>query len=236
MSSPVFPARTSHTDSNPQLCGLTGAHIMEKDDCLFLVCDGQSARPEYQVCQIDTVEYKDSRGRNRSRKVYESKQGRPFRCTWTGEWETYEKADGKKGRRRIYEWQVEGANGSMIPVDVWSNMVHASSALELGFELRTNAKGEVVKTKAFKGDRTQGREHALAAEAENPLLTLAKAGLTDEEAGKVAPAPAPVTVTETVDEGEDEGAGIASDEEDRLDAEALGMTVEQYRKLLAERA
>jgi len=221
MSSRAFKARTPHTPENPQICGLTGAHIQEDDLCLFLVCDGKDAKPEYQVVQVDEVEYQDSRGKTRTRKVYESKQGRPFRCIWTGEWESFVKADGKKGRRRVYEWQVEGADGSMFSVDVWSNMVHVKAALDLGFEVRRKKDGSLMTTSAFKGDRTRGNEHRVSKEAEAPLVTLAKAALSDEEAGLVAP------------KSEQATAQSVEASDDAADAAALNMTVEQYRKLLA---
>jgi hypothetical protein len=145
---------------------------------------------------VDEIEYEDRRGVTRKRKVYESKEaGRPFFCVWTGEWETYTKTNGKKGRRRVYEWQVEDDQGNRFPVDVWSNMVHASAAEELGFSVLRDAKGNYRITTAYEGDRTEGNEHRIAEDAESPLVTLAKAALDDEEAGLVAPSPESKEVT-----------------------------------------
>ena len=239
MSSRVFEARTSHTPDNPQLCGLTGHPIQKGDLCFYLVCEGDQARPEWQVRQIQTVTTAGGRGRRRkTRKVYESNRtGRPFRCTWTGEWEEFEKQDGSTGRRRVYEWQVEQADGSMKTVEVWSNMVHVEAAEQLGYDIPKDGKGKYRKTKAHRGDRTQGHEHKIAKEAENPLLTLAKAGLSPEERGEVAPQPEAKVEAKPEPEAPAEPVEATvpvtdPDEEDRLDAEALGITLEDYRKLL----
>ena len=186
MSSRVFKARTSHTESNPQRCGLTAAHIMEGDLCFYLVCAGTDARPEYQIMVVDEVETVKY-GRRSKRKVRESMDGRTFHCVWNGEWEVYKDQDGKTKRRRVYEWQVEDAQGNRFPVEVWSHMVHVSAAEKLGYRIPTNQKGKYQMTTAFQGDRTRGHEHKVSNEAENPLLTLAKASLSDEEAGVVAP-------------------------------------------------
>jgi hypothetical protein len=188
MTSRVFKARTGHTPSNPQLCGLTGAEIQKDDRCLYLVCHGAKARPDYQVRLVDEVEYEDSRGATRKRKVFESGMtGQPMFSVWTGEWETYTKANGKKGRRRVYEWQTEGSDGRRYPVECWSNMVHLSAAETLGYDIPRNKDDEILTTNARKGDRTKGVEHRVSKDAESPLVTLAKAALDDEEAGLVAP-------------------------------------------------
>lgn len=190
MSSRVFKAKTSHTESKPQLCGLTGNHIQQDDLCFFLVCKGGDARPEYQIMVVDEVEYQDAKGRTRKRKVRACKDpndDREFYCVWNGEWEVYEDAYGKKKRRRVYEWEVDGQNGAKHPVEVWSNMVHVSAAESLGYDIPKTGKGKYQMTTAFKGDRTKGNEHRVAKDAESPLLTLAKAAQTDEEAGLVKP-------------------------------------------------
>jgi len=188
MSSRVFKARTSHSPQNPQRCGLTGAHIQEGDLCFYLVCAGTKARPDYQIMVVDEVEYQDRRGNTRKRKVRESMDGRTFHCVWNGEWEIYTNERGERKRRRVYEWQVEDAQGNRFPVEVWSQMVHVSAAEKLGYAIPKGKNGRYRMTRAYHGDRTRGHEHQVAAEAENPLLTLAKEALSDEEAGRVAPA------------------------------------------------
>jgi len=161
---------------------------MKDDLCFFLVCAGGDARPDYQIMVVDEVEYKDGRGRTRKRKVRESVDGRTFFCCWNGEWEIYTNEAGDSKRRRIYEWEVEGGNGERYPVEVWSNMVHVSAAENLGYLVPKTSKGKLQMTTAFQGDRTKGHEHLVAKDAESPLLTLAKAAQTDEEAGLVKPA------------------------------------------------
>jgi hypothetical protein len=186
MTSRVFKARTSHTPSNPQLCGLTLAEITKGDLCLFLVCHGAEARPEWQVRLVGR-EAKE--GSSYKRNIFESeKTGQPFFSVWTGEWESYKDANGKTKRRRVYEWQVEGDDGRRYPVEVWSNMVRLSAAEELGYDIPRDGDGKVRKTTAFKGDRTKGWEQRVAKDSEAPLVTLAKVMLDDEEAGLVAPA------------------------------------------------
>ena len=163
------------------------------------------------------------RGKKRTKKIRETPDGKPFFSVFTGAWETYTKSNGKTGKRRVYEWQTENAQGARIPVVVWSQMVLASTAEGLGYKVMKDAKGDFVTTKAHKGDRTQGFEHQNAEEAEPAMVTIAKAALTDEEAGLVAP----VAVEEIEVESQDEESELA---------EALGMSVEQYRKLCAENA
>jgi hypothetical protein len=226
MSSRVFKARTGHTDSNPQLCGLTQAPIQEGDWCFYLVCKGTSARPEWQISVVREETTKGRGGRSFTKKIRETPDGQPFFSVFTGNWETYKKADGSTGRRRVYEWQTEDAQtGARIPVLVWSNMVLASAAEKLGYKVPMNAKGKYITTQAHQGDRTRGFEHQAAKEAEPAMVTIAKAALSDEDAGLVEPK------DETPSEAPADEA--ASDEEAEL-AAALGLSVEQFRKLQAE--
>lgn len=219
MSSRVFQATTSDSASNPQRCGLTGTPIQEGDWCFYLVCNGREARPEWQINLVAEEEY-TFRGRKQTRKVRETPDGKKFFSVFTGEWETFVKADGTKGKRRVYEWQTENSEGVRVRVNVWSNMVLAEAAEKLGYKVLKDEKGAYRKTKAHKGDRTQGFEHARG-EEEPAMVTVAKAALSDEDAGIVPPkgedAPVPVTAG-----GPEDEAALAS---------ALGLTIEQYRKL-----
>lgn len=227
MSSRVFQANTSDSPSNPQRCGLTGVPIKEGDWCFFLVCEGKDARPDYQINLVAEEEY-TYRGKKQTRKIRETPNGKRFFSVFTGQWESYTKPDGTKGKRRVYEWQTENSEGARITVKVWSNMVLAEAAEKLGYKVLKDEKGEYVKTKAHKGDRTVGFEHQ-SGEEEPAMLTIAKAALSDEDAGVVPPsdeAPAalvPAAVT----------TSLTGDEESEL-AAALGVSVEQYRKLMSE--
>jgi len=236
MSSRVFKARTSHSDANPQLCGLTQAPIQEDDWCFYMVCSGKSARPEYQISVVREEEY-TYRGKKRQRKIRETPDGKQFFSVFTGAWETYKKADGSTGRRRVYEWQTENSEGARIPVLVWSNMVLASSAEKLGYSVPMNAKGKYITTKAHVGDRTTGYEHQNAPEAEPAMVTIAKAALDDEAAGLVAPGSEiePEVAESEASVAQDAGPDPLDEDEASL-AEALGMSVERYRALVAENA
>lgn len=227
MSSRVFKARTSHTDSNPQLCGLTGTPINEGDWCFYLVCKGNKARPDYQITVVREEEHKGFGGRKYTKKIRETPDGQPFFSVFTGQWETYKKANGDTGRRRVYEWQTEDPKtGARIPVVVWSNMVLASAAEKLGYKVPKNAKGKYITTQAHVGDRTRGFEHRDAKEAEPAMVTVAKAALSDEEAGIVPP-------KEDNPEPTPEPEKASEDSDDADLAAALGISVEQFRALNA---
>ena len=239
MSSRVFQAHTSHTKSNPQRCGLTQIPIQQGDWCFYLVCKGDSARPDYQINVVREEEVEVKRGRKtykNKKKIRETPDGQPFFSVFTGQWETYKKADGSTGRRRVYEWQTEDpVTGARIPVQVWSNMVLASSAESLGYNVPKDSKGKYVTTKAHVGDRTVGFEHR-SGEEEPAMVTVAKAALDDVSAGRVAPpeesetaVPAGWDVADTSIE-QDTAQDAGPDEDSEL-AAALGMTLEQYRKL-----
>lgn len=223
MSSRVFKARTGHTESIPQLCGLTQAPIQEDDYCLYLVCRGTAARPDYQITVVREEVTKGRGGRTYTKNVRETPDGQAFFSVFTGQWETYKKADGSTGRRRVYEWQTEDANGNRIPVVVWSNMVLADAAEKLGYNVGKNTKGNYVTTQAHRGDRTVGFEHQTAKEAEPAMVTVAKAALDDEAAGRVAPKEElPVTVPQADEASQEDEASLAA---------ALGMTVKQFRSI-----
>jgi hypothetical protein len=96
-------------------------------------------------------------------------------------------------------------------------MVLASAAEKLGYHVLKDAKGKYRTTKAHNGDRTRGHEHRIAEEAEPAMVTLAKAVMTPEEAGEVAPSSEDTLL--------DSDAELAA---------ALGLTIEQFRKLDAE--
>jgi hypothetical protein len=218
MSSRVFQATTSDSPTNPQRCGLTGVPIKEGDWCFYLVCNGREARPEWQI-NVVAEEETTFRGRKSTKKIRETPDGKRFFSVFTGDWETYTKADGTKGKRRVYEWQTENSEGVRITVQVWSNMVLAEAAEKLGYRVMKDEKGNYRKTKAHKGDRTKGLEERMG-EEEPAMVTVAKAALDPVSAGEVPPPEEqPVTV------------GAAPVDEEASLAAALGLSVAQYRKL-----
>ena len=69
----------------------------------------------------------------------------------------------------------------------WSHIVFAAKAEELGYEVRADSNGKWATTQAQEGDRAVGSEHNVETEEDNAMVTLARAALTDEEAGLVPP-------------------------------------------------
>lgn len=197
MSSRVFRATTGHTKQNPQLCGLSEGEIERDDLIMYLVCRGENARPEYQI-KITREEkkertYFDRRRRKQVTKEYTEKDygtddGRVFRSVYNG-WQT-DPSTGK--RKKSFAWQEKtgvDSDGEEIwmPVKCWSQIVLAQSAEELGYDVRRGQKGKFTMTTAHKGDRLVGHEHSVSDEPDNAMVEIARAALTDEEAGLVAP-------------------------------------------------
>lgn len=146
--------------------------------------------------------------------------GRRFRSVFGG-WRT--NPDTGK-RQKQFKWQEFAgldADGEEVwnPVKCWSHIVFAEVADELGYEVRKDKQGRYRKTTAYEGDRAIGNEHSLDPEGENAMEVLARAACSDEELGLVPPR------AEETD----------ADAEDRADAEALGLSLENYRRLVAER-
>lgn len=245
MSSRVFQARTGHSADNPQLCGLTGNPISKGDWIMYLVCHGSDARPEYQITvvaerEVEKEYFNRYKRRKEKKKVTErdySLNGREFRTVYDGK--KLNPTTGKK--EKSFLWQectgIDTDGEKMWrTVKCWSHIVHASAAESLGYEVRADKDGKWVTTEAFEGDRAVGSEHSVEAEEENAMVALARAVLTEEEAGLVPPSM------------EDDGERIAAqaeadainamidaedqDHRDREDAEALGLSLEDYRKLL----
>lgn len=195
MSSRVFKARTGNTPENPQFCGLTGNPIEEGDWVFYLVCRGDEARPEYQIRvvaerEVEKEYYNRRRRRRMTKTVTEREYGlgdRRFRTVFDG-WR--ENPDTGK-REKVFSWQEqvgEDENGEprWRTVNCWSQLVHAKAAQELGYEVRTDKAGRWLETEAFQGDRRIGSEHTIGEEP-NAMEELARAALTDEEAGIAPP-------------------------------------------------
>ena len=235
MSSRVFKAKAGHTDSKPQICGLSEKKIAKGDSILYLVCHGANARPEYQI-KVTREEKKEVKFRGRtktiSEKDYGMDDGRKFRSVFGG-WQ--QNSDTGK-REKVFAWQEhKGKDGDgediWMPVKCWSHIVLAEIAEDLGYDVRKRRNGKWSTTTARDGDRAIGNEHAVDVEGENAMEVLARAACTDEELGLVPPKEEQKAEDSMMEALRDSEA----ETEERLDAEALGLTVEHYRKLVAER-
>jgi hypothetical protein len=251
VSSRVFQATTGHTPDNPQICGLSSREINEDDWIMYLVVAGNDARPEYQikVTREEKVKKKvyDRRKRKKVEKTcyerdYGMDDGRRFRSVFGG-WQT-NPSTGK--REKVFTWQEFAgldADGEEIwnPLKCWSHIVLAHVADELGYEVRKDKKGRFRKTTAHDGDRAVGNEHTVDENGVNAMEELARAACTDEELGLVPPSDSQEFKRIIEDENESISQAMNAEmeaeakREDRLDAEALGLTLEQYYKLVAER-
>jgi hypothetical protein len=212
---------------------------------MYLVCHGANARPEYQIKVVAErqveKEYFNRRKKQKEKKTVTERDyamgSRSFRTVYDGR-----KKNPQTGKsEKVFSWQEcvgKDADGEDIwrTVKCWSHIVFADVAESLGYEVRCDEDGEWERTEAFEGDRAVGSEHTVEAEADNAMVELARAALSDEEAGLVAPSPE----VDPAEEAEAEQARVEAeiqsdvDAEDRLDAESMGLTLEQYRKLLAE--
>lgn len=248
MSSRVFPATTGHSKARPQLCGLSGRPIQEGDLVMYLVCHGDDARPEYQikVTREEKVEktYYDRRKRRKvTRKVterdYGMDDGREFRSVFNG-WQT--NPDTGK-REKVFAWQQKtgvDADGEDIwmPVKCWSKLVFAEVAERLGYEVRKRRNGKYSMTTAHEGDRNVGNEHSLEEEQEPAMIAVARAALSDEEAGLVEPKVETERERFLREEQDAEDARMQAEQEADEHAEmaaALGISLADYRRLVAER-
>jgi len=196
MSSRVFRAHTAHTADNPQLCGISVKEIQRKDWVLFLVILGSDARPEFQIrCVAETQVEREIYDRRKRRKVTKTVtqreyglNGVKFRTVYGGK-----SKNEKTGKQeKIFNWQeMTGfdADGEEMwrTVKCWSQLVLADVAESLGYDVRADENGEWVTTVAYEGDRNIGSEHTVEVEEDNAMVTLARAVLSDEEAGLVPP-------------------------------------------------
>jgi hypothetical protein len=202
---------------------------------MYLVCHGANARPEYQIKVVAEREVeKEYYCRYKRRKVKKDvierdygMGGREFRTVYDGK--KLNPATGKKEKNFIWQEKVGlDADGEDIwrTVKCWSHIVHAEAAEELGYEVRADENGEWARTEAFVGARAVGSEHTTEEEEDNAMVVLARAALTEEEAGLVAPE----------SDSAEEILALLEPSDDQADAEAMGMTLENYRKALARNA
>ena len=171
MSSPVFNAKTSHTKSKPQLCGLSGTQISKGDNVFYLTCRGKEAKPDQQVLIARYVE-KTWRGKTKLKPVYEGPGNLPWRSVPSGNYRTIGEGSHFERRVPIFKWQEE-RNGVWHDVRTWENMVLADVAVEMSYQLPRTRTGKIRRTVAKKGDRTKGYAHDVG-KPENPLLALAR--------------------------------------------------------------
>lgn len=199
MSSPVFKARTTHTATNPQVCGLhevTGcsAHIDGlgdvpgaiigtdtagdlADKCFYLTCLGTDARPERQIF---TSKKKDDYDTG-----YRVVPSGKYRTVGNGRF-TYQKPIFKHQewscksdftcKRSPVDCAAEGHMGGWRDVRTWEKMVHADCAVNATYSVPGH------ETDAYKGARTEGLGHELEDTFESPLEDLGRA-LADLDLG-----------------------------------------------------
>lgn len=170
MSSKAFPARTSHTNDHPQICGLQSQSrcfasmqldegdeetdvdgaIIEGDVCFYLTCRGDQATP---ITQIQRSNKKDGYSTG-------------YRTIPSGQTRTV----GKPPYTRqvpIFKWQEQAANQRWHDVAVWERMVHVECAKTLGYAEPT------FKGTARRGARTKGFAHRVKADPISGLEELA---------------------------------------------------------------
>jgi hypothetical protein len=231
MSSRVFKAKTGHSEEKPQICGLSNREVSKGDPIMYLVCHGSDARPEYQIKNTAGADEKTN---------YEMDDGRQFRSVFGG-WHKNEET-GK--REKQFTWQEQkGTDADGYPiwatVTCWSHIVLAEVAEKLGYSVKKKKNGKWSTTTAHEGDRAVGSEHTVSEESENAMEVLARAACTDEELGLVAPGEESERErlireeNEAIADSMNAEMEAEADHMDRLDAEALGMTLEQYRRVLA---
>ncbi|MCI0560892.1 MAG: hypothetical protein MN733_20600 [Nitrososphaera sp.] len=198
MSSRTFPAKTTHSKANPQVCGLhnvTGCDspidgkpvpgaIRAGQQCFYLTCRGDDAKPATQIegsNQKDDYEtgYRQCpSGKHREvgscRRKHTSQDDCDKNGCHLGRWY----------RKKIFKWQewscpiscgttpVEcgraSHNGGWHDVEVWERMVHLICADQAGYSVPGG------QTEAHKGSRTIGTAHRVSSVAESPLMDLGR--------------------------------------------------------------
>ena len=176
MSSRIFKARTTHSDSSPQICGLHASSlcaanidgkevpggIVADQECYFLTCQGDQANP---AAQIQRSSKKDGYATG-------------FRTIPSGRYKEYKDRRGIIHRKPIFKWQEQGPNGRWHDVKVWEKMVHTSCAAKLGYFVSQSH------TVAFRGNRTKGHAHSVNANPISGLEELAAAEFEAEQEEK----------------------------------------------------
>lgn len=175
MSSRTFKARTTHSSTDPQLCGLRISscccHAVEDGDetveapgaivsgqeCYYLTCRGTEASPGMQ---IQSSNKKDGYSTG-------------YRVIPSGRHREYKDRRGIIHRKPIFKWQEQAADGCWHDVTVWERMVHVDCAEKLGYKVPRS------RTSAFRGARTEGHAHKVAP---TPISVLEELAAADYEA------------------------------------------------------
>lgn len=182
MSSKSFPARTGHTPSNPQLCGLhaqsgcsnvapakdangddieqevPGA-ILKKERCFYLTCRGDQATPKSQIKSSKKADGCDT----------------GFRIIPSGKTRTVGKAPYTR-QVPIFKWQEQAGDGRWHDLLVWEKMVHEDCAAQCGYQTPG------VKGHAHRGKRTKGFAHRVNPQPIPALEELAAIMAEDDDA------------------------------------------------------
>lgn len=143
MSSRVFQAKTSHTEDNPQLCGLSGRKIAKGDDCFYLTCRGDAAHPERQIFASN------------AKTDFET----GFRVIPSGRKRTIGAGTRWEREVAVYKWQEQGPDERWHDIVVWEQMALVEEAVRRGYKPPLDKNGNPYRTVARKGDRTQGHAH-----------------------------------------------------------------------------
>lgn len=165
MSSRVFKARTSHTEENPQLCGLSGRPIRRGDDCFYLTCSGEGANPGRQIFA------------SKKKDGYET----GFRVIPSGRTRTIGAGTRWERQVPIYKWQQRDEEGRWHDIKVWEHMVLLSEAVARGYRPPHDAEGGIFCTTARKGSRTKGYGHIVNEQPISALEELAAVMLDSAE-------------------------------------------------------
>jgi hypothetical protein len=209
MSSRTFKARTSHTASDPQLCGLhdiTGCSqtidglgevegaIKRGDCCFYLTCLGTEAAPTAQIQRSNKKDDYDTGYRvtpsGKTRTVGRPPYTKELPIFKWQEWRCQYGCGPSSGLSPV-ECASERHGGGWYDVLVWEKMVHVACAASAAYLVPGQA------TEAHRGARTQGHGHQLAQTPESPMMDLARAGEDESEAP-----PPPAAKPKDDDDGE----------------------------------
>lgn len=199
MSSRPFPAKTTHSAADPQICGLhsvTGCvttisgmgevpgAIRGKDTdkrnpqfCFYLTCRGFDAKPDAQI-QRGTRDDDYATGFRvvPSGKVREVGKAPYTRKVPIFKWQEWRCKDDATCDLPPAQCNGAGHKGGWHDVVVWEKMVHSKCAELAGFSVPDG------RTEAHRGNRTEGFRHQVAEQAESPMMDLARALDEDEAA------------------------------------------------------
>jgi len=182
-----FKARTSHTEENPQLCGLgdiTGCSreikdlgrvtsaIQEGDECFYLTCQGTDALPALQIEKSAKRDDYDTLYRvTPSGKTRQVGKGSWTRQVPIFKWQEWRCDSGCRPGSGTFPAACAKIHkgGGWHDVTVWEKMVHEDCAAAAGY---ATPNGKVI---AHVGARPLGLAHSVSKTAESPFMDLARA-------------------------------------------------------------